>query len=233
MTEYFVTPKDIIKNFLRARLTDPRARSEATSTESFTATAGQTSYTFDSVPSGTVQVVTSVTIDTVSQKAYSTFYVDYQNQKIYFTALTVGQEVEITYKYGTNNWIYTDKPFKDLSATAYPRISIMDVSGSGKRLGQYNAEVEGSLNFQIDIWAKKDQTFTISNYVYEGQILTEYISLQITKQFEENIDDLHPILYNYIPNSMPRDQPYELDRDSFHRILEINLKGLKIGRITL
>jgi len=231
MVEYYIDPEDLVADFLRKNLTDPRARAEATDSDTIVATAGQTTFT-PTPSSGTVSCVTAVTLAGSSLIKWKDYYWDYQNQYIILAvAATIGQSVVITYKYGTTNWIYSDKPDEGLTRTGYPRIEIFSPAGPGVRLGNYKAPVEGSPVLQIDVWCKKDQPFTINSRTYSNNYLGRYLGNQITKAFENNIDDLHPALYNYVPISIPRAGPYDDESQVYHTILEINLRGIKLGRI--
>lgn len=232
MTDYNIIPEDIVADFIRVHLTDPRARAEATDTDSFVATAGQTDFTL-TPDSGSVSCVTAVTVNSVAKTKWKDYFWDYQNQKvIFFTGLTLSDDVDITFKYGTSNWVYSDKPDDKLKATNFPRIAIFHVSGSGNRLGRYNAPVESSIIFQIDIWTKDGYIATIGSNKYSNEFLGRYLGLQITKAFEENESDLFPALYNYIPSSTPRDAPFSQEYQAYHTMLEINLKGLNVGRVS-
>ena len=229
--EGYADPEDIISDFLRVNLTDPRARAEASESDTFTATAGQTSFTLTPT-SGSVSCVTAVTVAGTAKTKWKEYYWDYQNQKIILaTGATVGQAVVVTFKYGTTNWIYSDKPDSNISAINFPRISIFNVSGGGTRLGSYKSDVESNPMLQIDIWAKKDQTYTIDSRKYSNNYLTSFLGNRITRAFEKSIDDLHPALYDYNSISIPRAAPYSEEYQAFHSIVEVALKGIKIGRI--
>jgi len=229
MTAY-LNSEDIIVDFLRVRLTDPRARAETTNSENFTASVSQTTFSL-TAPSGNVQAVTLVQVDGTDQVKWKDYYIDFQNQKvIFFNGLTGGESVDITYKYGTTSWIYSDDPQDSLSATSYPRISVKIIGGTGVRLGQYEAEVESSTLFSADFWAKEQQFFTINSIKYEGQDLARYLASKATEAFELYINDLHPILYNYLVTQVPTNVPRDDSKQAFHTVLTFNMKGLTLGR---
>jgi len=232
MTTYYVDSEDIISDFLRANLTDPRARAEASESQSDTATAGQTEITLTPT-SGSVSSITSLTVNGTTKKKWLDYYWDYQNQKItFFTALTLADAVVTTYKYGTSNWIYSDRPDQAISATSFPRISVFTVSAPGTRLGQYDAPVEGRPRIQIDIWTRNDDfSYTVDGRTYTRDYLARYLGHQITKAFEDSEEDLFPVLYNYTVGSGPRAAPYSEEYTAYHSIVEIILKGLRLGRI--
>jgi len=234
MAEYYIDPEDILSDFLRVHLTDPKARAEATETQTFTPGATDTEITLVAPTTGSVSCVTGVTIDGVSTSAakWADYHWDYQNTILTFFSAFAGTEtVIVTYKYGTSNWIFSDKPDEELGNTSFPRISLFNVSAGGKRLGQYDAPVEGSPILQIDIWSKDGYVATIDSRKYSNNYLTRYFGNRITRAFEENEDDLFPVLYNYRLVSGARAAPYAEEYQAFHSIVEVNVKGLRIGRI--
>lgn len=229
-----ISPEDILSDFLRVHLIDPKARAEASESQTFNPTASQTEIDLAAPTSGSVSCVVSVTIDGSSSKKWKDYYWDYQNRKLtFFTAFTGSEEVIINYKYGTTNWIFSDKPDKNLSDDGFPRISIFTVSGSGKRLGQYESPVESSPAFQIDCWTKNGQSFTIGGRKFSNEYLGRYLALEVTAAFEDNEGDLFPCLYNYTPIGTPRQAPYSFEFQAHHTIVEANFKGLRLGRIEI
>lgn len=230
----FLPAKYILVDFLRRRLVDPRTRSEVADTDSFVATSGQT--TFVVTPTaGKMSCVTSVTVQGTAQTKWEDYWIDFRSQSVvFFTGLTVSDAVVVNYKSGTTNWIYWDKPRIDLGATSFPRINVLTIGGSGLRMGNYEAPVESTVNFQIDIWTKESKTnqiFTISSRVYAGQELAEYIASKITEAFEDNEGDMHPALYSYINNSIARDLPFDEVYQCFHKTVEVSLRGLDLNRV--
>ncbi len=231
MAEFYIDPEDIISDFLRVRLTDPKTRAEASEAQDDTATAGQTEITL--TPSaGTVSCITALTVNGTAQVKWRDYYWDYQNEKItFFTALSLNDAVVTTYKFGTSNWIFSDKPDGTLAADAFPRISMFTITSPGKRIGQFDAPVEGSPVLQIDVWSKDRYAPTIGGRVYSNNYLTRYIGNRITRAFEKFESDLFPALYNYRPVSGVRTGPYSEQYQAFHSIVDINVKGLRLGRI--
>ena len=224
----FISPKNILVDFLRHRLTDPRSRAEDSRTEEFD--GGSTTFTL--TPSvGTMSCVTLVTVGGTTQTKWKHYYIDVQNQKVIFYSNTAGgtNNVDITYKQGTSNWIYPDKAKETLARTAFPRINILVVGGTGARLGQYNSNVESVIHFQIDIWTKENQVQTISSVKYANDKLSEYFAYEITKAFRAYVSDLHPALYNYTLLGTPRDLGYNQEMQCFHTIVEVELKGIDVS----
>jgi len=224
----FISPKNVIVDFLRRRLTDPRSRAEISQTEEFNG-GGKT---FSLTPTeGTMSCVISVTVDDTEQTKWRHYWIDFQNQKIIFYSNTAGgtNNVDIIYKRGKSNWIYPDKAKETLSRIAFPRINILVVGGSGTRLGQYNSNIESTIHFQIDIWTKENQKQTISSIVYEGDKLAEYIAYQITKAFRAYESDIYESLYNYTLLGTPRDLGFNQETECFHKIVEVELRGIDVS----
>jgi hypothetical protein len=231
MTEY-INPKYILVDFLRTKLTDPRARMTS-HTETFTATAGQTVFTL-SAPSNTVSAVTAIAVDTFSKYKWRDYYPRMRlHQIVFFTAMTGGETVSVTYNYGSE-WIYSDKPLTKISANQFPRIGVDILSAPGIRLGQYEAPIESTILFRIQIWAKEksdDQVFIIGSLKYYGEELTTYLAMQIADAFIDHEDDLHPAMYGYVPSQVVRDMPFDEDYQAHKKELEVQLKTINIGRI--
>ena len=224
-----ISPKDIIVDFLRAQLTDPRARAEASTTEEFN--GGSTDFSL-TAPSGSLSAVTAVTVDGTAQIKWLDYRIDFQNEKVIFFSNTAGgtDNVDITYKYGTSNWIFPDKPLLSLDLTSFPRISILSVDGTGERLGQFNSDVQSTVIYQIDFWAAEDYIATIDSIKYEGDKLAEYFGLKAIEAFRSNVDDLHPPLYNYKPGYL-RDLPFEDELQIHHKLFELEFNSINIGEI--
>lgn len=224
----FISPKIVMIEFLRHRLTDPRTRAETSQIEEFN--GGSTDFSL--TPSaGSVSCITAVTVDAVAKIKWKDYRVDLQNQKVIFYLDTAAgtNNVDITYKRGTSNWIYPDKAKESLSSTSFPRINVLVVGGTGERIGQYNSDVESVTHFQIDVWTKENQIQTIDSVKYAGDKLSEYFAHQIMAVFRSNEDDLHPALYNYTVIGIPRDLGYNQEMQCFHTIVEVEMKGINVG----
>jgi len=224
----FISPKNIVVDFLRCNLTDPRSRAENSRTEEFD--GGGTEFSLNPT-SGNVSCITSVTVGGTTQTKWKHYYYDFQNEKVIFYSNTASgtDNVDVIYKQGTSNWIYPDKPKKSLSKESFPRINVLVVGGTGERLGQYNSDVESAPHFQIDVWTKEDQKFTISSVVYADDKLSEYLGYQVMVAFRSSEDDLHPALYNYTALGIPRDLGYNQEMQCFHTVVETELKGINVS----
>ena len=227
----FISPKDIIVEFLRVHMTDPRARAEALKTNTFDGAV--TSFTLAPTTGRTAYCLTSVKVGGVEQKKYTDYYFNEQDQKVIFYIAPVAGtlNVAIIFKEGTSNWVYPDKAKESLSTTSFPRISIMKVAGAGKRLGQYNSNVETVSQFQIDIWVKEDYVATLGSIKYAEEKLAEYLAYQILNAFKLYEADLFSQLYNYTLLSGPRDLGFDKTYQCFHEIVEVELKSIDSGNV--
>ena len=233
MTEFAHDPEDILSDFLRVHLTDPKSRAETTDTDTHSATSGQTEFTV-SPPSGSVSCLTSVTVEGTAQVKWKDYVWDYQNSMVTFASgLTLSDAVIFTFKYGSSNWIYSDRPNNKLSTPSFPRISIFCVSGSGIRLGNSDAPILGNPMFQIDCWARENDVVTIGSKKYSNNYLSRYLGYQIIKAFEDNESDLFPALWGFIPVGLPRAGPYSNTYQAYHTIVEAALSTINPGRVTI
>jgi hypothetical protein len=234
MTDINYSPKWIIVEFLRNRLTDPRNRAENKKIQTYTAASGQTSFSM-TAPAGSISCVISVTVNSIAQVKWQDYYIDFRNEKIiFFSGLSFEDSVEVHFKYGSTNWIFWDKPAKNLSDSAFPRMNTIIVIGDGTRIGNFEAPVEGHIHFQIDIWTKEksnDNFFTIDGRKYAGDELAEYLAYLVTKAFENHEGDLHPALYSYKPVSGPKSLPFSEEYQAHHKTVEFVINGLEVGRL--
>ncbi len=234
----YINPKFILVDFLRNLIDDPRStRVYTANSDTFSASAGQTTFTLTPSSGKTVSHITSVTIDgvTTNAKKWRDYYIDFRDQKIiFFTGLSVGEELIINYKESSVNWIFWGKANKKLTELSFPRLDVITVAGSGARLGEFNAPVESVIQFQVDVWCKEkgnNQIFTISSRNYTGIDLAEYLAYQVMQAMEDNEDDLHPVLYDYTPTQIPaRDLPFNEQYQCHHKMAEFIMKGIKLGR---
>ena len=136
----FISPKQIITEFLRHRMTDPRARAETSQTEEFDG-GGKT---FSLTPTaGSVSCITGITVGGTDVEKWKDYYIDFQNEKVIFYSNTAGgtDNVDITYKRGTTNWIYPGKAKSSLGTTSFPRLNVVKVGGVGERLVPATADL--------------------------------------------------------------------------------------------
>lgn len=228
----YISPKWLIVEFLRRRLTDPRERAETATSDTFTATASQTSFTLTPTSGSKVSCVTSVTDGGTTQTKNVDYWVDLKNQKvIFFTGRTESNTVVVNYKEGTSNWIYPDKPRVDITRTSFPRISITKISDGAIRAGNKDAPMLHTARFQADIWVKEPiegEVWTIGGNKYAGKDLAEYLGYEIVAAFRDYIDDLNRALWGF-ECAGPKDMPFDYDFQLHHTIVDFTLRGQDLG----
>lgn len=228
---YLIEPAEIIVEFLRAELIDPRGR-HSTTTETFNGDDATTEFTLTPA-SGMVRAIVEVSIGVTDKKKHQDYSIDLDSGKINFliAPATGVDNVSVTYKYSTggNEWIYPDMPrVKDLSTTKFPRISVIIANETGNRAGNYQAPVLSAPIVQIDVWTKEDYTYAIGGRNYEDNELTRYLARKCEQAFNNEIDELYPKLYNYIKrNLIP--MPFDEKNQLFRHTLEISLLGVDLG----
>ncbi len=150
--------------------------------------------------------------------------------------MSVGDSVEINLYESTTNWIYWDKSDVSLGVDAFPRVDILIVAGTGVRLGNYEAPVESNIRFQFDVWTKEkanNQIFEIGGVNYTGEDLAEYLAYKIMEQFEDHINDLNPVIYDYEATDFPpRDMEFNEEMQCHHKVTGCQLKMINVGRIS-
>lgn len=225
-------PDDIVVEFLRARLTDPRSRYTSDS-DSFTATAGQTEFVLTpTTNTDLVRAITSVTVAGSAKKKWEEFDVDLKDKKITLkTGASVGQTVVVNYYASASGeeWIYPGMPISRMGKEKFPRISVIIVNKTGDRLGPYDSSVNHSSLVQVDVWTKPKYGATIGGEYYAEQNLADYLGYEIEGAFIDNVDDLYPKLYNYVEAAFGQ-MPFEEDSQTFRHKQEFTLNGVNVGQ---
>lgn len=234
----YISPKWLVVEFLRRRLTDPRSRAESATSDTFTATDGQTNFELSPTSGSKASCVTSVTDAGVTQTKQEDYYVDFENRStptvIFHSGRTLDNEIIVNYKEGTSNWIYPDKPQIDLTRSSFPRISVTLVSDTPTRLGNYEADLEHLLRFQVDVWAKEPaegEVWTISGKKYAGDSLAEYLVYEVVDAFNEYESDLHPALWGFLGEVGPKDMPFDYNFQLHRKTMEFMMHGINAGKV--
>ncbi len=224
-------PDDIVAEFLRARLTDPRSRYTSDS-DTFTATSGQTVFTLTPTNgSELVRAITSVTVASVTQKKWQEFTIDLKAPNItQLIGVTENDEVIVSYFTAASGseWIYPGMPIGTMAASEFPRISVQVVGITSERAGPVNAQMIDTVHFQIDTWTKKKYTTTISSEFFSAQKLADHLGTKVKEAFADNVDDLYPKLYDYVGLDFNQ-MPFEEDTQTFRYKQEITLNGIDVG----
>ena len=224
-------PEDIVVEYLRANLTDPRTRYTA-DTDTFTATAGQTAFVLTpTTSSNLVRAIRTVTVDGTTMKKWQEYTIDLKNKTItLLTGATLADVVVITY-YASNTgeeWIYPGFPIASMSKTKFPRISLQVINKSGARRGNYSVGIVHDVHFQLDVWTKETYSKTISSISYTEQNLADYLAEQAEYQFISDIDDLYPELYDYVELAFGQ-MPFDETSQTYRHKQEFMLSGVNIG----
>ena len=224
-------PKNIIVEFLRTNLIDPRSRAESTETDTFSGTGASQTLTL-TPSSGKAYAITGITVDGSSINKWQDYTIDLQNQKIYGTFASGTSNIIVTFKKGTSNWIYPSlAKTSSLSSTSYPRINVLLVGSSGTRMGMEGsspAPINETMHFQVDIWVKEDYYYNDGTNIWSGDGLAMYLARRIVIAFEDNISQLYPNLFDFNLLNI-RDAVWEKDAEIYHVILEFEIDGTSVG----
>ena len=224
-------PEDVVVEFLRARLTDPRARHTAES-DNFVATSSQTAFVLTPA-TGTDQIraITGVTVDSVTQLKWEDYTIDLKAKTVTLkTGATEDDAVAINYLSSASGseWIYPDFPISTLSKTKFPRISVQVIDKDANRNGPYTASVTNRILLQIDCWIKDGYSKTISSKYYAKQDLAEYLGHQVELAFIDNVNDLFDLLYDYEGITFGN-LPYEEETQKYRHSQRVVLYGTNVG----
>lgn len=224
-------PDELITEFLKARLTDPRARLTSDS-DTFTATASQTEFVLTpTTSSNLVRCITSVTVAGSAKEKWQEYSIDLANKKIVLTTgASAGETVVVAYKTSASgeDWIYPDMPRSDLGKTKFPRISIEVITKTGERNGPYSASVTNLVHFQVDCWTKDGYSKTYSGKNFTKQNLAEYLAHQVEDAFIDYVDDLYPKLYDYDEVAF-NNMPFDEESQTYRHKQEFTLNGVDVG----
>lgn len=225
-------PNEILCEFLRTRVTDPRGRFSADS-DSFTATAGQTVFTLTpTTAANMVWAITGVTLNSAALSKWADYTIDLNGKKItLLTATSLSDAVVVNYLVGPSgsNWIYPDRPISSMGKENFPRISVMQVNAVGARNGAFDSSVTDTVHFQIDVWTKKGYGNTISSVFYEEQNLADYLAYKVKLAFIDHEGDLYPKLYDYEQLSF-RQIDFDDGFQLFRHTQELLLAGVNVGQ---
>jgi len=221
-----------IVEHLHWKVSDPKSRISST-TENFTATAGQTRFTL-TPPSGSMLYVSSVTVQTVSQVKYEQYDFDLVNKQIILaTGATLDDAVSVTYGYGTA-WIFDNLPLPNLNQTNYPRIAVQWIAKPTERAGMGGDTSLDHPLLQIDALHHKMERITawdIDGNTMNLQakpvvrILRRRIIAALKNDWRGNLG------YDINAPTIKEDHPvpYEEARDVFRHMLSFSFVGEDMG----
>lgn len=224
-------PDDILVEFLRARVDDPKNRYNSDS-DSFTASAGQTEFVLTPTDvSNLVRCINSVTLNGSVLYKWQDYEIDLENKKIVLrVAAEDGDALVVNYSASDSGeeWIYPDMPISSLSKSKFPRVSVSIISISSIRSGAFNSPLVQRVGFQIDVWGKDNYSKTISGHKFSKQELVDYVSFKVLKAFEDYVNDLYYVLYDFEGQDF-RSMPFEEDTQTYRAMQSLFLNGVNIG----
>ena len=224
-------PADIVAEFLRHRVTDPRTRYTAES-DSFTATASQTVFTLTpTTGADLVRAIKTVTVAGTAQEKWQEYTMDLASKTVTLaTGAALNDSVVITYSASGagEEWVYPDKPIAKMGKAKFPRVSVRVINKTGDRAGPYTASMVNSVHFQVDVWTKEGYSKTVSGKRYEEQDLADYVGHLIEAAFINYVDDLYPKLYAYSELAFGQ-VPFDEVSQVFRHKQEFTLSGSNVG----
>ena len=192
-------PEDILVEFLRSKVTDPRVRYTSES-DSFNAVGGQTEFDLSpSVSSNLVRCINSVSLNGSDLLKWQDYEVDLVGKKIVLTTgATSGDAVVVNYSSSLSGeeWIYPGFPIATLGETKFPRVSVVMVNMTGDRQGGNVASYLNRIHFQVDVWVKDRFEYVFGGHNYNKQELANYLGYKIELAFKSNINDLYSKLFD-------------------------------------
>lgn len=247
-----VEPKEVIVEFLTARLTDPRglrkkmsnANALTTGSQSFNGDASTTTFTISS-NTNNVYAITSVVVDGSTLKKWQdyTFDPSFQSKVVTFTTAPASgtSNVVISWKEGatstSGNWIYSNLYRKRTNSTEanrsieYPRMNLNVIPGIQTRLGRETSDPASTYmteRYSISAWTKEKQFFTISGRTYEGDKMALLLIRQVQEAFTDFVDDLYPKLKHYTGLG-GQDAQWNSEDQVFQAIYDFELSGENLG----
>lgn len=222
---------DIIVEFLRCNLIDPRGR-HTTETEDFVATSGQTDFVLSpSNSSDLVRCVNSVSVNDVELKKFSDYSIDLARKKVILTnGASVDDDVSVSFKSSASGseWIFPDMPISSLGSSKFPRVSVILVDLSSLRGGSYASDLIDRVHVQVDVWVKDNYSYTVDEHKFSKQELADYLGFMVKKVFADSVNELYPKLYDYegmVFGSFPFDEVTQ----AYRHKQEFLLSGKNLG----
>jgi hypothetical protein len=125
-------------------------RGVTTTTDSFTATAGQTNFTLTHT---NVKNVRSLTVNSVAKYFINDYTINFSTGVVtLLVGANLNDPVVIQYDYGSPDKIYPDMPRDDLSLTSFPRIGISLVSITTEPFGLGGMNHLSDILISIYLW---------------------------------------------------------------------------------
>ena len=237
-------PEDILSEFLRAEYKEPaRSGLSKRHTNAIETFNGDNNITEFTVSNTNLLCINEIQLSAVKQTKYGHYDIDLRNNKIKFkTPPPIGVDnVSIDYDYGSESWIYPDKPRENLNRNKYPRIAIFILNQPSDRLAISDDIRLDNVNFQIDILTKmgikatnfievkSDGTTTTVTETIEGERIVRILSRGIVNTIQRKIrNEIKKVLWDQrILGNTP--VPFDEPNGIFRRTVEAGLKSFNIG----
>ena len=224
-------PEDILVEFLRSKITDPRGR-YTSETDYFVATQGQTIFTLTPATSSyLVRCITQINKNGNKLLKWQDYNVDLTGKRIVLTnGATSLDEVNVTYSSSASGeeWIYPDFPIATLGQSKFPRISIMTVNMTSDRQGGNHSSYLNRIQFQIDVWVKDNYEYVYNSHNYNKQELANHLGFKVMLSFKDGIDDLYTKLFDEDGLAFGP-FPYDDETQTFRHKQELALSSINAG----
>ncbi len=105
-----------------------------------------------------------------------------------------------------SNFIFNGLPRQDLKKNSYPRISVVMVTETAEII-EFGGTMQYSPQLQIDVWVwagidgQDSMKLTISEKVYEGKKLLDYLARAVKNALDDSKSDFYDdtnIMWNYV-----------------------------------
>lgn len=179
----------LILNYMRWKLTDPEGRG-STTTETFNGDNSTKTFTLGNIG---VKYIGSVTIGGTASNYIEDFTADLKDESnaaiiTFDTApLTGTNNISVSYGYGST-WIL---PFMPKVDSHMPIIGMKMITKDSTTLAMGNPGRWFEPVYQIAVYIKREEPYTISGKEYTGSELIGYLTDQISTQLLENIPDMY------------------------------------------
>ncbi len=226
MGDYYYEPIYDIIEFIYKYVSDPNERTEL-HTQNISVSSDTMEVSFEPMSSSYITVaVFSVDVDTNGKVKYTDYMPVISKGLIRFKDMvSSGSNVSIYALEIPKTDIFITPPnpaIKDLTSLSYPRIKVSVISSDLNRIGNYQEKMYGSEVYQIDVFSKRGEVFTIDGAKISDGMTALYLMRAINKAFTENMSALHPRFNNYSLISF-REPVLEVDGGIYHGIMEVKL----------
>lgn len=217
-----------IRQLLRAKLTDPADRG-TNYTENFTGT-GNTDFT---LTNRSIKNTIFVTDDGLTQVEFVDYNIVYDDPTgtdtpiiRFVSAPGSGSAISIRYHTGAS-WIYPANPNINVIS---PMISISNITANETSygMGEYrDSSNRGSLTtswFQMDLYTKEGDTFTIDGGYFGGGKLLDYLAEEVLKTLSNNKNTLKKQGINDIKMRMGKDLAFSEATNLYRKLLDFEIE---------